>query len=207
MDKEEFEKAVLENCTKKATLESLGYRAAGGNYDKFDKCVRLWNVDISHFKTHKDFTPKNKIIPLEECLVEHSTYSRKDMKRRLYTCELKERRCELCGQDENWNGRKMSLILDHINGVWNDNRIENLRIVCPNCNATLDTHAGKNHKNRKIKVAKDPLRRRLAGIKRRKVERPTEEILLSQIRELGFCGTARIYGVSDNAIRKWLKFK
>jgi hypothetical protein len=40
-------------------------------------------------------------------------------------------------------GKKMSLILDHINGVNNDNRIENIRIVCPNCNATLDTHCGK----------------------------------------------------------------
>jgi hypothetical protein len=45
-------------------------------------------------------------------------------------------------QGEEWVGKKMSLILDHINGVNNDNRIEN-RIVCPNCNATLDTHCGK----------------------------------------------------------------
>lgn len=52
----------------------------------------------------------------------------------------------MCGQGEEWNGKKMSLILDHINGVHNDNRLENLRIVCPNCNATLDTHCGKNNK-------------------------------------------------------------
>jgi len=58
----------------------------------------------------------------------------------LYQEKLKNKVCELCGQDENWNGKKMSLILDHINGINNDNRLENLRIVCPNCNATLDTH-------------------------------------------------------------------
>lgn len=51
-----------------------------------------------------------------------------------------------CGQGEEWMGKKMSLILDHINGVHDDNRIQNLRIVCPNCNATLDTHCGKNVK-------------------------------------------------------------
>ena len=50
--------------------------------------------------------------------------------------------CELCGQGEEWRGRQMALILDHINGVADDNRLENLRIVCPNCAATLDTHCG-----------------------------------------------------------------
>ena len=61
---------------------------------------------------------------------------------------LKYRICELCGQDENWNGMKISLILDHINGINNDNRIDNLRIICPNCNAGLETFSGKNIKKR-----------------------------------------------------------
>ena len=62
----------------------------------------------------------------------------------LYKEEILSPVCSLCGQDENWNGMKISLILDHINGIHNDNRIENLRIVCPNCNAGLDTFAGRN---------------------------------------------------------------
>ena len=68
----------------------------------------------------------------------------KYLKKRLYIEGLKKRECELCGQGEEWKGKKMSLILDHINGVHDDNRLINLRIVCPNCNATLETHAGKN---------------------------------------------------------------
>jgi len=107
----------------------------------------------------------------------------------------------------------MSLILDHINGVNNDHRLENLQIVCPNCNAALSTHSDKNVKReKKIKI---PKIRTINGvsenqinhsINQRKVKRPPLEQLLKEIEELGYSGTGRKYGVSDNAIRKWKKF-
>lgn len=124
----------------------------GGNFNTLQKYIKLYNLDSSHFiKNYEAMcnVKKNKKIPLDQILIEHSTYDRTHLKTRLYETGLKERKCEMCGQNEEWNGKHMSLILDHINGIHNDNRIENLRIVCPNCNATLDTHAGKNIKNRK----------------------------------------------------------
>src|SRR5436190_22696055 len=81
--------------------------------------------------------------PLAEILVEGSTYARSNLKARLYAEGLKTPVCELCGQGAIWRGRAIGLILDHANGVRDDNRLENLRIVCPNCAATLDTHCGR----------------------------------------------------------------
>jgi hypothetical protein len=140
-------------------------------------------------------------IDLSDILIINSTYDRGHLKRRLYADGLKKRECEMCGQGEEWQGKKMSLILDHINGVNNDNRIENLRIVCPNCNATLDTHCGKKNKGVKLDKRFGPKTITV----NRKVERPSLEDLLIQVKRYGYVKTGEKYGVSDNAVRKWIK--
>ncbi len=152
-ERDNLKKIVDESNSIKEVLIKLGLRDAGGNYKTFHKYVLEYKISTTHFKTKDEIYKEtlavsvNKMkIPLNEILVTGSTYNRGHLKSRLYKEELKERKCELCGQGEEWNGKKMSLILDHINGVHNDNRLENLRIVCPNCNATLDTHCGKNIK-------------------------------------------------------------
>ena len=102
--------------------------------------------------------------------------------------------------------------------MYNDNRIENLQILCPNCAATLDTHCGKNRiRINKAKIKKCETKkereenggRTLAEIKRsnerRKAERPPIEQLKKEVEELGYCAVGRKYNVSDNAIRKWIK--
>jgi hypothetical protein len=122
----------------------------------------------------------------------------------------------------------MALILDHVNGVANDNRLENLRVLCPNCAATLDTHCGRQNR-----LERDPriclhcggkfwpgyasqrycsrycgVRRKTDGRarpERRKVSRPPHTHLLREVQALGYAGTGRRYGVSDNAVRKWLR--
>ncbi len=151
--KEMLEPIVKTSKSIREVLTRMGLRAAGGNYQVINKYIKQYCLDINHFKEHENERIKifselssNKKIPLELCLIEDSKYDRSDLKRRLYSEGLKKRECELCGQGEEWKGKKMSLILDHKNGIHNDNRFNNLRIVCPNCNATLDTHAGKNIK-------------------------------------------------------------
>lgn len=148
--REEAQEAVAASLSLTEALRKLGMRPAGGNHATLKKYIRLWRIPTDHFDPsaqqaeHLRRLGANRARPLSEILVEGSDYSRGSLKRRLYAEGLKRRRCELCGQDEIWQGRRMSLILDHANGVANDNRLENLRIVCPNCAATLETHCGRN---------------------------------------------------------------
>jgi len=218
MEKERLEKIVKESVN----YSEVSYKLYGnnfyGNRKTIKKYIEEYNIDISQFIFKSREVFGHLRLSLNEILVSDSTYNNNShLKERLYRESLKERKCELCGQDEMWQGKKMSLILDHINGINNDNRIENLRIVCPNCNATLPTHGGKNiklksskNKRKKYYVKKDfkeKLENKINGaLKQRKAKRPEYEELLHDVKILGYLGTGRKYGVSDNAIRKWIKF-
>jgi len=68
------------------------------------------------------------------------------LKRRLIAEKLLEYKCDQCGLDQFWNNKQISLQLDHINGINNDNRIENLRFLCPNCHSQTTNYAGKSNK-------------------------------------------------------------
>jgi hypothetical protein len=194
--KETIENAVKASTTLTETLKHLNLNK--GSFDHLKKYIKKYKIDISHFDPNKsrrdNISKRFKETPLNEILISGSTYSRVHLKTRLYGLALKKRICEICGQTEMWHGKKMALILDHKNGINNDNRIENLRILCPNCNATLDTHCGKNIK----KVPKQDKR-----LLKRKVIRPPYDQLKNEIKQLGYLGTGKKYGVSDNAIRKW----
>ena len=155
--------------------------------------------DTISFTLNRDWENAKPNIPLIEKL------------NKLYDEGLKQPICEECGQDENWRGKHISMILDHINGVHDDNRLENLRIVCPNCNAALPTHCGRNSKrNKREKILKSIEEKfhnkKLQSINSRVKERPDFNLLQKDVTELGYSATGRKYGVSDNAVRKWVKF-
>ena len=65
------------------------------------------------------------------------------MKRRLIKEGILKDKCYECGISE-WRGKKLSLHLDHINGDNTDNRLKNLRVLCPNCHSITETYCGKN---------------------------------------------------------------
>jgi hypothetical protein len=201
-------------------------RSAGGNFATLRKYAEdVWKIPMGHFDPGRGRrrSGSRRARPLADVLVEGSSYSRGHLKRRLYEEGLKVRRCEMCGQGEVWHGRRISLILDHINGVCNDHRLENLRILCPNCAATLETHCGRQnrvrrepcecpHCARQFKDQRycgracwimDMRGRSLPTL--RKVPRPPHTHLIREVRAMGYAATGRRYGVSDNAIRKWMR--
>lgn len=222
--------AVLVSRSYAETLRTLGMCATGGGSRVLKKRISIWGISTDHFDPDAARNAGLKQAPkrLEELLVEGSAGSRGNLKRRLFAKGVKSRVCEMCGQDEIWRGRKMSLILDHVNGVSTDNRLANLRIVCPNCAATLETHCG-----RKLRVADrqrlckrcgksyEPYARLQQYCSRecgqrwprtgkpvhvtRRVERPPHDQLRREIAESGYSAVGRRYGVSDNAIRKWIR--
>lgn len=93
----------------------------------------------------------NTRIPLNEILEgKHPQYQTGKLKNRLINEKILEDKCSSCGDDNHLFSR----ILDHKNGINNDHRLSNLRLLCPNCNASLPTHAGRN-KNKKVNMIVD----------------------------------------------------
>ena len=143
-------KQVIENSKEwKDILIHYNLLDRGSNRRTIKKYADKYNISIKHLYYNTKLGIRSE-IPLSEILIEHSTYTNTGhLKKRLYKAELKKEVCELCGQGPLWYNKKIALILDHINGTHTDNRLPNLRIVCPNCNATLDTHCGKKLKYNK----------------------------------------------------------
>lgn len=146
--KEDLENAVKESKSIASVCRILNIRPVGGNYKTIKIKLKKWNINYSHFtgqgwNVGLKFRPMKK-RPLSEILVKDSDYtSTYHLKERLFDEGIKERKCEKCGLIE-WMELPIPLELEHINGDNMDHRIENLKILCPNCHAQTPTHRGKN---------------------------------------------------------------
>jgi hypothetical protein len=130
-------------------LKILGLSPTGCNYKAMYRHFKRLGLDTSHFtgqghlkgKRHS-WTPCR---PLHEILVENTDYrDNNKLKRRLLREGLLHNRCYECEMEPLWQGKPLVFVLDHINGNCADYRLENLRLLCPNCNSQQPTFAGRN---------------------------------------------------------------
>jgi hypothetical protein len=150
---EQLVAAVATSKSIARVLGLLGLIPAGGNYVHVQRRIDELGLDTRHFtgmgwNVGLAFRPSPP-VPLEEVLVKGRRTGSHLLKKRLVAAGLKELRCELCGWAEKAPDGRIPVELDHINGDPSDNRLENLRILCPNCHSLQPTHRGLNKKSRR----------------------------------------------------------
>jgi hypothetical protein len=242
---DEIQEIVIKNESWDTVMNDLGYHSCSC-LNKIVERLNVLNIDYTHLPDPTQIHYKQAIRTLDDILVENSTYANmRGLMKKLKNERGWEHRCSICKLTE-WNDKSIPLEIDHINGIHSDNRIENLRAICPNCHAQTDTYKGKNMKickepkepkenpeketkkrgrpketaqpsnfcvdcntelsnNRNERCMKCEKKRRYNDTTARKVERPDYETLLKDLETMSFVKVGKKYGVSDNAIRKWLK--
>lgn len=136
--------AVKNSISKREVLIKLSLVPAGANYRMINILFKRLNINTAHFLGKGHLKGKKhhwgKKILLKKILIINSKYTTTNhLKHRLIKEKVMINECVECGITE-WRGKKLSLHLDHINGTNNDNRISNLRLLCPNCHSLTPTY-------------------------------------------------------------------
>jgi predicted RNA-binding Zn-ribbon protein involved in translation (DUF1610 family) len=196
--KQELELIILDSSSYSEILRKLNIFSQGSNINTLKRRILSENIDTSHINKGMSSNKGRKFGPHKYSIPNDSSKSRSIVRSRLLRDSLMPYMCSDCGLEPKWNNKPLSMVLDHINGVPNDNRLENLRFLCPNCNSQTDTFAGRNKKIPSYNKVKHTIPRK------RKFEISKEE-LQELLKNNSYVSIGKMFGVSDNAIRKRCK--
>lgn len=208
---DELREIVANSSTNKEILLKLGYTASGASGKTLHDRCKKYNILLP---SQNGQTRAGKTITLES-LAEGSYRTTTVIKRFILRKNLIPYQCSECGQQNSWNNKELVLHLDHINGIGNDHRLENLRFLCPNCHSQTNTYSTNSRTKSEISTlnycseCKKPISKggnmcvSCASIARQIVQRPEREAFKKMIRVETFVSIGKRYGLSDNAIRKW----
>jgi len=223
----QLDTALLKDAVKECTtmigiIRKLGLPERHGSYLKLRKEIIKLQIDTSHWlgRAHAKGKPFQSKHDIKDVLTNPSPIvSRSVIKRRLLKEGLLINRCNICESDPVWLGKPITLVLDHINGNPVDYRIDNLQLVCPNCNSQLVTFCGRGQKKPMPKcncgniISKGHTRCRTCAnrsnakvrAKTYRIAWPDDETLRCKVNTQSVSKVAKELKVSETSVRNRLK--